>query len=292
LLDSLKYYLETNALYLISKIPKEILVKSYTSALAIHELISGINPDNFDKRKNLLILIKANKLVIDWRMPEEIIADSFDALFDHDFIDNRTKSLSSIYHLVCNLKNFEEFEVKVTEINLSLNYFKDLDKYWSSNFINSIQNGNKEIKKIFESEIKQVIPLDDKEFTINSHDDLEIFFAENPLFNKSITIYALASLLFSMIRDEDINENNAENVIANIYQSYNSFIEYYVNAASLYNQHKILNKESAAKNDFVDLFHLLYLRNFSSTKIISDDNIYYNLLNIQNTIKLKDIVTK
>ena len=55
---------------------------------------------------------------------------------------------------------------------------------------------------------------------------------------------------------------------------------------------KSLQSFHLTKNDFVDLFHLLYLRNFSSTKIISDDNIYYNLLNIQNTIKLKDIVTK
>ena len=77
--SSVKYYLETNAIYsLINKI--DIFADSTdvaTSLFAYEELIDGIDEKNYRKRKILIMKLKASKLKIYPYLPMECIAISF-----------------------------------------------------------------------------------------------------------------------------------------------------------------------------------------------------------------------
>ena len=58
----------------------ELIKRSWTSGLAIFELISGMTGENFVKRQNILAKIVGSDLIIDWRFPLEVFADAFPAV--------------------------------------------------------------------------------------------------------------------------------------------------------------------------------------------------------------------
>lgn len=87
------YYLETNALYqLHSQItanPEKIEV-CCTSLLAIEEILAGITPEEYCRRKTIAINIARSGIVIDWDTPREIITRSFEIV---DIDDSKYRAL-------------------------------------------------------------------------------------------------------------------------------------------------------------------------------------------------------
>lgn len=72
----MKYYLDTNTLYNLKKIPEHLYSGCFYSAFNITEIIAGISCDNFFKRKNILANIKASGMFVDDALPTEKLFNS------------------------------------------------------------------------------------------------------------------------------------------------------------------------------------------------------------------------
>jgi hypothetical protein len=261
-----KYYLETNSLYHISKIDGEHLQKSFTSGLAICELISGMDPDTFQKRKRILNLTFNSDITIDWRLPEEIIFESFSAGEDFEFVDERTDKLQEACSLALELASYEEFKAEAGDLS---GYFSSLETRWRTPFINATVAGQKILRQSFIENPNESIFFNGQTYPLNSPEQIKFFLTDQVAVNRAVTINGLVQMLFTS--PEIISAGFTEQ---EIFDSYNGWMDHYVDAFSINAMERVLNKQIPAQNDFVDLMHLLYLRNFNTCKIVSDDKIF------------------
>ena len=73
------YYLDTNVIYNLKHLPEHLTKTSYTSFLAILEIVAGINERNYFQRRSALTGVIERQLTVDWRTTDMIIFDSFNA---------------------------------------------------------------------------------------------------------------------------------------------------------------------------------------------------------------------
>jgi len=274
----MKYYLETNALYSIGKVTPDKIAKSFTSALALVELISGVNGINFEKRQNILKKIIDSSVFVDWKMPEQIIFESFNALCDYCFDEKRIEPLQNLIGRMLYSSDFygfaNSYEYKCQKYNFK--YFKELDTDWSKGFVDTVATGNGDIKQAIFSAVAQnqnKIYSNGNVYVINKPKDLGAFFCVEHLLNRSITFLALLEIFKSILGD---NFNEKE-----VYDSYNGLIDFYIDGFSNYQRTKLATLDASARNDFFDLTHLVYLRNNKQNFIVSNDNIFNVVLGKQ-----------
>lgn len=142
------YYLETNALYHISKISKDILDRSYTSIFALLELVTGINDINFKKRRTVLSMVRDFNLAIDYALPEEIVFNSFDAFNEFEFLEERSDKLQNLVDEILASENLSQYSSSVNyNAEFGAKYFRELDERISNTFIQASFSGVKEIKR-------------------------------------------------------------------------------------------------------------------------------------------------
>jgi hypothetical protein len=269
-----KYYLETNSLYSIGKFSGENLGKSFTSALALFEIISNIKPDNYIKRKSILRKIMNGKVFIDWQFPQEIAFKSFDYFDDFTFIDERLPQIESMIDLILNSGSYEELINTSESIELNLKYFEEADKNTAASFIKSTADSIIKLKALEQkSEPSIFIKVAGQTYDLSNSNELRNLFNDKPAFNDAFSILALAKMLQSMFPDHVENEKDLEQ----LYSSYNGATDIYIANFSKYCANKFFNRELPATNDFLDLSHLFYLRNHSSVYIVSNDKIYEQL---------------
>lgn len=263
----MKYYLETNALYSIAKITKK---RNYlfTSVLSLYEIVSGINCENYEKRKNILIKIMSSSIHFDWDMPEKIIFDSFDVTINFEFCEKRIESLKNLINRIILSNKYDEFinSYEFKEQKYNFDYFKKLDNLWSKGFINGTIIGYKSIKEAI-NKGNSSFRFNEKEFILTGIKDLNMFFEKEKNLNQSMTIFGL----IKMIQTNCIDLTEEE-----IYNSYNGLIDNYINGFTEFCSYKMSMLELPAKNDFTDLTHLLYLRNYDNCMIVSNDKIFDN----------------
>lgn len=278
----MKYYLETNALYSIDKIDKICGDNCFTSAFSLFELISGLNDDNFNKRRNLLTKLRQSQIKINKNFPEEIIFESFDVMRDYEFVENRFSALFIQIQGIINSENFTDFKTfnKSNQIDFNFDFLKFMDDKWNKGFVNATTNGNNRIRQVLEKENK-VIFDNGKIIGLNNNKDLKKLFDYEPELSRSISIVAFAGL----IKNKGIDSTEKE-----IYDSYNGLIEQFVQCISDYSDDKMIKFETPSKNDFSDLTHLVYLKNDKEKSIVSDDKIFKkyfkgNILNVNELLE-------
>lgn len=261
----MQYYLETNALYNLSKLRKDILREGFTSAFAILELIGGINEQEYHRRHKVAVKIREYKIPIDWALPEQIIFESFDFFRGNEFIDSRIKPLSDLLVQLSESENYERFKNSLcyNDSKYGWKFFFNLDRSMNENFVRATMNGNKAFRKAIMEENE--IEFDGKKHRIETGKELESFLLKYPVVNESFTIQSLSLKVMKL--DPDVTEEA-------VYTSYNNRIPIYVNCFSRYCSDKACNLNDAAGNDIQDLTHLLYLRNKYTWKIVSNDSLY------------------
>lgn len=274
------YYLETNALYNINKIPDSILENSFYSAFGLTELIGGLNSDEFVKRKNLLFSILNSPAAFYSYFPEDVIWAGFSYFQNKENLKNRYvisrkkgEALMSLAQEIKNTDSYEEF-ISITTIKpreYAFRYFQNLDADYSDNFIKSTIEGNKEITNILKKakEEPEKIDFNNETYKIQSRKDFENFIKELPILNKTacINAYAYHAMLSLCDRiDEATNEA--------IHDSYNGSVEIFFEVYSNYTAEKMITGSPPKRNDVQDLLHLSYLRNGNEMLIISEDKIF------------------
>lgn len=267
------YYLETNALYHLSGIKKEILTSSYTSAFSLIELVSGISESNYAKRKTVLSMIRDFKLTIDTASQEEVVFNTFDVFDDYEFVELRYVELQKLIQAIINCETYLEYSLTdVYDAEYGAAYFRHLDDHMSSNFITSSVLGIQTMKQVIQNPetIKQ-IDYNGNAYNLESSANIREFLLANPSFNHLITLQGLAAMIRSKGALPDLS-------IKEIIDSYNGLIDTYVDTLSRFCTNAIFQGKTPAKNDFADLTHLLYLKNDPEKYIVSNDKIFMNYL--------------
>ncbi len=247
-----KFYLETNSLYSIKKIDKAAIANSFTSALALFEIISNITLDKYVKRKSIIQSVLHSEIFIDWRFPQEIILNSFDYFEGAILVDKRIEHLKTILSLVLKTSSFEELQTSSSRMKYGLEYFKKMDRDLGIGFVSSY---------MFYNLLKLVTP-DNKEITQSSISEAH---------KRNLTISALAHMLQTSFPDFVEDEDDLDLLI----KSYNGGVDIHVEFFSNFCLHKFIENEQPAKNDFIDLGHLFYLND--NMHIVSDDNLFEKL---------------
>lgn len=274
--DNLKYYLETNSLRNLGSKVIELNNDCYTSGLAIFEIVSGINDSDFDIRKSVIEKTLNSKMGIIWELPETIMARAFPPF---DYIDNRVDGLKYLCSQLIKSNSYNDFIENTKDKKYNSDYFRNLDKHYSTHFITATEKGNKNLKlekeKAKNHEYGEIISAFANDFI----DKLP----ENLIINESITIYAMSENVVDGLKMSFAGKKfNREKV----YNNYNGVLMIFVKAFSLYTALKSKYSNLPARNDFIDLHHLMYLFNDSNKQIVTDDNMIKKIN--KQTITIKD----
>jgi hypothetical protein len=266
--NTVKYYLETNALYNLKNISDEIKSQSFTSLFAVSELISGIKPEFYHKRREILKQLYQSSIVIDHSFPQEIIFNSFDAFEDYEYIEQRDEPLSRLLEAVLRCESYEQFmdSAEYKDGHMGFDYFKKVDEYLSNHFIATTESANKLLSEEFNREPHSQLTYNDNNYPIDSKKSIEQFLIAVPEFNRGTTILAVAKMI-NRFTEADIPEDV-------LYSSYNGLINPYIEVFSRYAARKTGESGTPARNDFQDLTHILYMRSELDRKIISNDKFF------------------
>ncbi|RYE20686.1 MAG: hypothetical protein EOP45_10640 [Sphingobacteriaceae bacterium] len=279
------YYFDTNAVYNIRKVPAEILESSFTSALSLIELISGIKDlRSYNKRKSIITQIYSLQMTIDWAMPEEIIFNSFDIFWDDEFVDSRIEKLDNLIEELINSTSYEQYQSSPTYISEhGHNYFREMDDSMNSLFVLRTQSSFESFRESFQNDSSQnTITVNGQFNRLDTPKALLTFFEKYPELNRAVTINGLASMLINKFDQTRFSKED-------VFESYNGLVDTYVDCMSRYCIYKLSNYDLPGKNDFSDLTHTLYMKNIPGRKIVSDDSLFKVYLK-ELVVPLADVI--
>lgn len=264
-----KYYLETNALRQLSKYLKTLKHNSFTSALSILELISGIIGKEYELRRTVVKNIINSEIPINWNLPESIQAKAFPLV---EFEDFRIEGLKAI----CNILTKNDNKLKALELieslDFNIKYFSNLDANYSKQFIDATITGNQNLKDTLNQTSDSILYSLSKDFIKN--------LPQYRMVNESITRYAIS------IKLAEASHLDQEKDIEELYNSYDGSINIFISSFSKFTAMKGATRSIPAKNDFIDLHHLMYLGSDSKYVIVTDDKMIKDI-NPQ-TVKIND----
>jgi hypothetical protein len=266
--DELKYYFETNALYQLKNIDLSFQQEGFYSAFGLIELIAGINPSDFEKRRAIIFNVEQSPLKFDGSMLEQKLFESFDCLEDLDFKEQRTDDLLQIKNSLLNATDYESFiaECNFSERRFNFDHFKSLDSFFTSNFKLTTQSGMQMIKDSQLDGKPASLNLGGINYDLSTKKGID-FLLSNSAINEFLTIHALAAAA-----QNNFLETPSEEQIDLLIKTYNGRLNIYVKAFSLYSKDQVILGSTPGKNDQQDLYHLYYLS--TGQYILSNDKIY------------------
>ena len=283
--SSVKYYLETNAIYsLINKI--DIFADSTdvaTSLLAYEELIDGIDEKNYHKRKILIMKLKASKLKIYPYLPMECIAISFGLdISGLPVVQKRKKFLWKKVNLVVSSDDYLTY-VKALKETEGIEFLKEKESIDENEVITA-----KKLKKLImqnSNEIEATKQRQKIEPEYHKIDIEKIFDTDKKTtyeFEKKILIQILDSCKISY------GSSDIEDIIQN-YDGHQ--LVAFILGQTAYTWNRSYHKKSSEYNDIPDLAHLLYLKD-ENYIIVSNDKIYKDITLPKMRVKPNDFLKK
>lgn len=259
------YYLETNALYKVHKLILDrpgIVVESYTSFLSVLEILSGINESEYERRKVIITNLFRSKLPIDWETPRMKLSNAFEVIEVNDDRYIRTiKQLCralikatdylSLKSLLKNNGTRSDFESLVSDDSILCDHSGAIEKKQQY-----MKNTERDKRKLVRNEWYD----DNGDPKKSSIEEM-----------KHWRIKRMAEVLISFIHGDD---KIAEEVdyVKNTYNGTNDL--YYLGDVFL-NAERLFGGREVGKNDYIDISHLLYLRN---NNLVSDDHIFDEMM--------------
>jgi hypothetical protein len=170
-------------------------------------------------------------------------------------------------------KTYSEFESEIVKNNLR-EYWEFLKIY--DNVDGRFKESYRKRQDTFDYSDPEMIN-DFKKKWDNLKDDPEL---KKNILNDLIVYYAKTLLTDSVI---DIGNRSLQDIISN----YDHSIDIYFLCAGYFTGTKLIFKNAPSRNDYIDLSHLMYLRN-PDDKIISNDKM---LIQMMKKIFLDNIIT-
>jgi hypothetical protein len=237
-----------------------------TSALTIVELVTGASAseDRFRRIRPGLKAVVAGSLVsVDWRLPDDPLATSFKWMTDNCFLkENRLESLKSIADLVISSDSLGDFcqREATAKLPFPLEFWKEFDVLFGQAYIEISRTTGIEVKAAFDlakGGEGKVGHIGAAAKNMTYPEFCRWFASEHALLNRAATVRALAQRLAVMVKPSD---NPSEDLVAAIYNSYDGSIDVFVSAFSWRVMTDHGDGRNPARNDALDLAHLLYLK--------------------------------
>ena len=251
-------YLETNSLRtLANKLSNSNFIQNkYTSILAIIELLSGIKDNNeYQRRRGIINRIVESEMYnrVHPLFPTTIFYKAFGCNINDEEDAHSIIDLLKIIATIPDYKDFTTFISIHKEFEEYFRFTQDFDNTSSKHFISLMadKSKNADTKKLipeFESRWKE------KDF--------------NYILNVAVNYYA------SKIPANLANGRTFDELVA----SYNKSINPFLLASTYYVDQRISLKNNVAKNDSIDLLHLLYIG--ETDTMVSDDALLNRILTI------------
>ena len=268
----MKFYLDTNCVRQFVNLKDYDNHHIFTSELAIHEIISGINSEEeYKKRKNILISIKNSNMKILWESPRTIMIE----VFDLGYKDADVKATEIMMNEIIQSKNYQEI--------FSISYNLGGEDYTIHTFIDFDNSINESIQAMINEGIKFVPKKDKKEM----RNDIEI----SPAHAQVQMEIIVRNILMNEFNITNINDSRYIKAVDSF--SKNRRLDNYMKSVFLSMHDRISNSQNAGKNDGFDYWHLVY--SYDIDYFVSDDKFYkrlpvdilnINFLNSNDFVKL------
>ena len=258
-LGFMKYYLDTVSARKMSKYFDKKFIKEncFVSIQVLSELLTDLDEKNFPIKKNTLNKIIENNIFIDWEPPHKKQYESF-----------------GFYNITYNLKKDDVllFYDNIKNANDLNEFYKNIEKH--NEEYDKLKNYDKAFENYFRKEMSLKIQDFSNEFTYGQATNI----SENVIEYVKKTDVGLENFRIAMCMKmaEDLcnGEMNKyeQRTLEAIVSSYNGQIDVFLIISGIYALTKVPRKEQIARNDFNDLYHLIYVD--SEKIIISDDGIF------------------
>jgi hypothetical protein len=252
------YYIETVSIRRLAKHLDNTFIKNncFTSIQVLCELLTDLDDNNFEIKKNALKKIFQSGIFIDWDQPHKKHFESF-GFFNAKYNVNRDRILF-FFKIIEQSSCFSDFQNSVKN---HLDEYSILEKYDRA-FVTYFRKEMSDKTKDFRSEFgyQNGIQICDNiidylktngEGFLNFHIAMSMKMAED-LHTSEINKY---------------EKRTKEEILA----SYNGNIDKFLIISGIYVLTKVPRNEQISRNDFNDLYHLMYI---NDGIIVSDDNIY------------------
>jgi len=267
----MKYYLDTNVLYNIRKIKDRLKDQCFYSVFGLQEIVAGVNDKDFGRRKATLKNIIDSGIHFDRAFVQEILFNSFDFFKAYSFSYYRFDHLFSIVFDIIDSKSYHDFYTPISEGKKSYDftYFVEEDSFLTANFSRSSAKGIATLKALMvDKTIDHRVHFNGEIFDLSTKAGL-VKFLQHYQINIGFTKIALASEA-----KERLGIEGSDDVIEQIFTSYNGSIDIYLKGFSEYLKCQTINDGAPIKNDMQDLIHVYYLQNDMNIKLISDDRMF------------------
>lgn len=275
------YYMETNALYALSKHFDNIAksnVNVATSLFALQEIVDGIEEDSFRKRKILLNKICSSSVLIYPYLPKECITTAFHLDISElpQIIEEKAFLLEQL-KLIRSSDSFDEYSARSADkLGIDVLAVKESNDQRE-------QKNKRIISKEIESDRIYIKKLRQKQTENPSYiqiDPMKAFSLEED--TPDINLYSDEAKLLRGILDSLLILYDEQDILDAMIQKDKDALVAFLLGYHLYSGAKALemDRKLAGRNDINDLMHLLYLRNKDSV-IVSDDNIF-NISSMKN----------
>ncbi|WCE31127.1 hypothetical protein [Vibrio sp. SCSIO 43137] len=269
----MKYYLETNALRALGgKIDenKELKSQSYTSLFSIFELIKGIDKrSDSQKRKQILSTLVSSDLSLIPAMPFEVMKSAFT---DEETGEQSNTVIQQLRNLIADeVSDVDDYKALVENYEFDTLAFQAKSNHRHVRPKPEPEYITLDWETMF-AEPKSDIPLGVKNLPKDVHPSrvaMEIHKLE------------LAPAVFRAFFDDE-NISNEK-----ILDYYNDSLDLYFFASHFYELKKHCLRESAAKNDLLDILHTVYLFEHDSI-MVSNDKIFESILPNINIISVEE----
>ena len=254
------YYLETNALYQLSRqlVTDNRVARAiaYSSFLAIFELLSGMDSGTYDIRKAVLRNVIESRIGINWDTPGERIAEAFSIIGVTDKLRGRLQRLSDI---ALKSSNYDELLMlsETDPDSVSLNSLASMELIVTQTPAEDIQQ---QITLLRRDMPKERI----KEYR-DALESNQSFRDEQQRIGWETLLGRLAAIVASRMPGPPSHEN-----LLKVLRSYSGRIQFFIQADAYRQEKSLTRAERPGKNDFIDISHFLYLERRDQI-IVTDD---------------------
>ena len=258
----MKYYFDTVAARKMTKYLDRRYIKEncFTSIHVICELLTDLDDRNFFIKKNTLNKLFENDIFIDWDQPHKKHFESF-GFFNVKY-NIRKDNVSFFYEKIKVANGLNDFHNIIADFKEEYGVIQNYDKAFDSYFRKEMALRISDFKNIFS--YAQATDFCDKiiESIKNTEEGYLNFLA------------AMYVKMAEDLYDSELNKYE-KRAIDKIIESYNGQIDVFLIVSGIYSLTKVPRKEEISRNDFNDLYHLMYIDN---NILVSDDNIFNKYL--------------
>ena len=256
----MKFYIDTVTVRRFAKFFNNsfFIDNCFVSIHVICELLTDLNEENFFIKRNAINKIFENNIFIDWEQPHKKHFESF------GFLNVKYNLLKDNVSLFCEIINksndFLDFNKNIISYKEKYEIITNYDKAFDSYFKKEINLKINDYSSVYSH--KEGTDICDK--IIEELKTTELGFYH---FYIAMCIKMAEDLYHSPVN------MYLKRTVEDIVNSYNGNIDYFLIVSGIYSITKVSRKEQISRNDFNDLYHLMYLKN---NYIIITDDVLFN----------------